>query len=107
MAHFAKLDDNNVVLQVIVINNAALDPNNEEESGIEFLTNWSNGYSNWKQTSYNAGINGFRGNYAGIGYTYLPLENIFIEPKCHEEAVLNAKAAKWDCSNSEHDTPIL
>jgi hypothetical protein len=34
--------------------------------------------------------------------TYLPLEDIFISPKCHTEAVLNAAAAKWDCNNEEH-----
>ncbi len=53
MAHFAKLDDNNIVLEVHVVNNEVLDSNNEEASGIEFLTEWSGGYSNWKQTSYN------------------------------------------------------
>jgi hypothetical protein len=100
MAHFAKLNDQNIVIDVNVVSNNAIDKNNEEISGITFLTEWSNGYSNWKQTSYNAKT---RGNFAGIGYTYLPLEDIFMPPKCHEEAVLNAKAVKWDCSNSEHD----
>ncbi len=56
-----------------------------------------------KRTSYNAATNGFRGNYAGIGYTYLPLEDIFMAPKCHAEAVLNAASAKWDCTNTDHD----
>ena len=99
MAHFAKLDDNNKVLEIQIVNNASLDSKNEEQSGIIFLTNWSNGYTNWKQTSYNGKI---RGNYAGIGYTYLPLEDIFMPPKCHAEAVLNVAAAKWDCDNGEH-----
>jgi len=53
-----------------------------------------------KRTSYNAKI---RGNYAGIGMTYLPLEDIFISAKCHDEAILNAAAAKWDCENEEHE----
>jgi len=57
-----------------------------------------------KRTSYNARI---RGNYAGIGMTYLPLEDIFIHPKCHAEAVLNAAAAKWDCTNEDHDVKSL
>jgi hypothetical protein len=100
MAHFAKLDNDNKVLEVNVVNNAAIDSNNEEESGIEFLTNWSGGYSNWKQTSYNATT---RGNFAGKGMIYLPLEDIFIWPKCHTEAILNAAAAKWDCTNEDHD----
>jgi len=53
-----------------------------------------------KRTSYNAKI---RGNYAGIGMIYLPLEDIFISAKCHDEAILNAAAAKWDCENEEHE----
>jgi len=105
MAHFAKLDNNNLILEVHSVNNDALDPNNEEESGIEFLTTWSGGYSNWKQTSYNATI---RGNYAAKGHTYLPLEDIFMPPKCHTEAVLNANSAKWDCINEDHSvTPLF
>jgi len=104
MAHFAKLDKNNNVITVNAVNNAVLDSTNEEESGIEFLTNWSGGYSNWKQTSYNRS---FRGNFAGAGMIYLPLEDIFIQPKCHDEAVLNAKAAKWDCDNGEHTFETL
>jgi hypothetical protein len=57
-----------------------------------------------KRTSYNSRI---RGNYAGVGYTYLPLEDIFMPPKCHAEAVLNAVAAKWNCTNEEHTIETL
>jgi len=64
MAHFAKLDNDNKVIEIHLVANATLDSNNEEESGIEFLTQWSNGYTNWVQTSYNAT---FRGKYATIG----------------------------------------
>jgi hypothetical protein len=97
MAHYAFLDENNVVTQVIV----GIDET-ELIEGLDPET-W---YANFrgqtcKRTSYN---NKIRGNYAGIGYTYLPLEDIFMPPKCHEEAVLNAKSAKWDCTNAEHDT---
>ncbi len=55
MAHFAKLDDSNVVLQIDVVNNSdTLDGNGDESEsvGITFLTNLT-GHSNWKQTSYN------------------------------------------------------
>jgi hypothetical protein len=82
MAHFAKLDNNNIVLEVHVVNNDALDSNNEEQSGVEFLTQWSNGYTNWKQTSYNGNI---RGKYASIGDTYDPVQDIFISPITEEE----------------------
>jgi hypothetical protein len=78
MAHFAKLDKNNLVIAVNVVDNAALDSNNEEASGIAFLTEWSGGYTNWKQTSYN---HKFRKQYAGIGYTYDPVADVFIAPQ--------------------------
>jgi hypothetical protein len=78
MAHFAKLDDTNIVLEVYVVNNNVLDPNNEEQSGIEFLTEWSGGYSQWKQTSYNGT---FRKQFAGIGYLYDPIADVFIAPQ--------------------------
>lgn len=78
MAHFAKLDKNNLVLEVHLVNNSALDSQNEEESGIAFLTEWSGGYANWIQTSYNGNI---RKQYAGIGYTYDPVNDVFIAPQ--------------------------
>jgi hypothetical protein len=95
MAHYAFLDKNNIVTEVIT----GIDET-ETIEGLDPET-W---YGNFrgqtcKRTSYN---NRIRGNYAGIGYTYLPLEDIFIMPKCHNEAVLNALAAKWDCINDEH-----
>jgi hypothetical protein len=77
MAHFAKLNENNIVLEVNVVNNDVL-TQNEESSGIAFLTEWSGGYSNWKQTSYN---NNFRKQYAGIGYTYDSVNDVFIAPQ--------------------------
>jgi hypothetical protein len=81
MAHFAKLDDDNTVLQVQVVDNPVLDPNNtgtEDESlGITFLTN-IHGWTNWKQTSYN---NNFRKKYAAIGDTYDSTKDKFIVPK--------------------------
>jgi hypothetical protein len=99
MAHFAKLDDNNVVLEVHVINNDALDSSNEEISGINFLIEWSGGYSNWKQTSYNGT---FRKNYAGVGMKYDPIRDAFINPKCHIEAILNEDTCRWGCTNETH-----
>ena len=78
MAHFAKLDDNNIVLEVYVVNNEVLDSNNEETSGIEFLTEWSSGYSNWKQTSYNGNM---RKQYCGVGFYYDAVNDVFIAPQ--------------------------
>ena len=96
MAHFVKLDENNIVLEVNVVNNDVLDLNNEEASGIAFLTEWSNGYSNWKQTSYNAvSGNGFRKNYAGIGYTYDAIFDAFIAPQPYPSWKLDYTTYQW------------
>jgi hypothetical protein len=75
MAHFAELDENNVVKQVIVVhNNELLDNGIESEAkGIEFCQSLFGG--DWKQTSYNGNI---RGIYAGIGMTYDPVKDEFI-----------------------------
>jgi hypothetical protein len=103
MAHYAYLDKNNLVMQVIV---------GKDESqlidGLDTETYYAKG-TDWtvKRTSYNAAVNGFRGNYAGKGYTYLPLEDIFMPPKCHTEAILNAKSAKWECNNEDHNVQPL
>jgi predicted nucleotidyltransferase len=93
MAHFAKLDDSNVVLEVHVVNNDVL-TEDEEASGIAFLTEWSGGYSNWKQTSYNGSI---RKNYAGIGFLYDPIRDAFIPPKPTEgNWILNKETCLWE-----------
>lgn len=94
MAHFAKLNENQIVTEVIVVNNNVLDQNNEEISGIEFLKNWSNGYENWKQTSYNKT---FRKNYAGIGFTYDETRDAFIPPKPNgSNWILNENTCLWE-----------
>ena len=88
MAHFAKLDENNIVLEVNVVANAALDNNDEEASGIAFLTEWSGGYTNWKQTSFN---NNIRKQYAGIGFRYDPVADVFIAPQPYPSWALDAE----------------
>lgn len=93
MAHFAKLDENNNVLEVHAVNNAVLNPADEEGSGIAFLTEWSGGYTNWKQTSYSGS---FRKNYAGIGYTYDAGRDAFIPPKLDESWALNEDTCLWE-----------
>jgi len=96
MAHFAKLDENNVVLEVNVVNNIemlAADGSESEVMGIAFLIRWSGGYSNWKQTSYNSKI---RKNYAGIGYTYDATRDAFIPPKPFSSWVLNEDTCLWE-----------
>lgn len=87
MAHFAKLDADDVVLEVNVVANAALDPNDEEGSGIAFLTQWSGGYYRWKQCSYNAT---FRKQYPGPGYRYDADADVFIAPQPYPSWTLDA-----------------
>jgi hypothetical protein len=96
MAHFAKLDQNNVVTDVIVVNNIdllAADGSESELMGIAFLIRWSGGYSNWKQTSYNGKI---RKNYAGIGYVYDSQRDAFIPPQPYPSWTLNEETCLWD-----------
>jgi hypothetical protein len=94
MAHFAQLDENNIVTQVIVINNQELlNENNveQEEKGIAFCQSLLGG--NWKQTSYNANI---RKNYAGAGCTYDAERNAFIPPKPYASWILNEDTCRWE-----------
>ena len=77
MAHFVKLDANNIVIDGVVVNNQTLDANNEEASGIAFLNDLYGVEENWKQTSYNGNI---RKQYAGIGFSYDLINDVFIAP---------------------------
>ena len=94
MAHFAELDENNVVLQVIVVGNPDTSDANgveKEHIGAAFCERLFGG--NWKQTSYNGNI---RKNYAGIGYTYNPSIDAFVPPKPHASWLLNNDTAQWE-----------
>ena len=96
MAHFAKLDENNIVLEVIVVDNENLQDSNgveHEALGVAFLIDWSGGYPYWKQTSYNGT---FRKNYAGVGYTYDPIRDAFISPKPFNSWLLNESTCRWE-----------
>jgi hypothetical protein len=95
MAHFAKLDENNVVLEVHVVNNNVLlqDGVESEAKGIQFLVDWSGGYTNWKQTSYNGN---FRKNYAGVGFTYDVQRDAFIPPQPYPSWTVNENTCQWN-----------
>jgi hypothetical protein len=95
MAHFAELDENNVVLRVIVVSNKDTSDANgvEKESiGVAFCERLFGG--TWKQTSYNAN---FRKNYAGIGFTYNPDIDAFVPPgPPYPSWTLNPDTAQWE-----------
>jgi hypothetical protein len=105
MASFTKLDDNNIVLAVISVHdNELLDENGNEseQQGIDFLTQWSGGYTKWKQTSFNTiggvhsnGGTPFRKNYAAVGYTYDEQRDAFIPPKPFASWSLNENSCQW------------
>ena len=94
MAHFAQLDENNVVTQVIVVSNDDIkDPHTgqEDESiGIAFCKKLLGG--NWKQTSYN---NNMRVRYAGIGYSYNAELDAFVAPQPFASWTLDNDTADW------------
>lgn len=96
MAHFAKLDSNNIVTQIVVVNNSVLqntDGAEIEQKGKDFLNSLF-GSSNWVQTSYNGN---FRKNYAGIGYEYDLTRDAFIPPKPFLSWILNETTCVWEC----------
>jgi hypothetical protein len=98
MAHFAQIDENNVVVQVLVV------PDAEEHRGQEFLADDLGLGGTWKKTSYNTqggvhanGGTPYRKNYAGIGYTFDAARDAFIPPKPQEfnSWVLNDDTCQW------------
>ena len=80
MAHFAELNNVNVVLRVLVVHNNELmaDGVESEDRGVKFLQSLFGTGAVWKQTSYN---NNMRGKFAGIGYVYNPDTDEFLTPE--------------------------
>ncbi len=106
MAHFAQLDENNIVTQVVVVNN------DQEHRGQDFLANDLGLGGRWEKTSYNTrgGVyydpstnlpaddqsKAYRKNYAGIGYTYDEINDVFISPRPFESWIINEDTCLWD-----------
>ena len=84
MAHFAELDDSNIVKQVIVVSD------DNEADGENWCKNFLGG--NWKQTSYNGNI---RKNFASIGFTYDASKDAFIPPQPYPSWVLDESTCQW------------
>jgi len=89
MAHFAQLDGNNVVTQVIVVANEELlfEGVENETQGVIFCRSLFGNDTKWVQTSYNGNI---RKHYAGIGFTYDADKDAFIAPQPYASWVLDA-----------------
>ena len=100
MANFAKLDDNNVVIDIHSVHN---DVATDEATGVTFLNNLYNTDDNWKQTSCNTRGNvhrlggaPFRKNYAVIGATYDETRDAFISDQPYPSFTLNETTCLWD-----------
>jgi len=95
MAHYAFLDKNNIVTEVITGKDET-----EIIDGLDPQT-WYGNYRKQKcvRTSYNGKI---RKRYAGKGMAYREDLDAFIAEKCHEEAILDKETTEWECSNVEH-----
>ena len=101
MAHFAQLDDNNVVTQVIVVSNDDTSDSNgvETESiGVAFCQKLLGASTNWKQTSYNSKM---RVRYAGIGYSYNSGLDAFVPPQPYASWTLDNSTADWKAPLTE------
>ena len=110
MAHYAKLDDNNIVLNIIVVRTQdTLDENGNENESVANAFLQANGITGrFVRTSYNTyggvhvlGGTPFRKNYAGLGYTYDAQRDAFISPKPEDpnnpnRYVLNEHTCQWD-----------
>ena len=115
MAHFAQLDSDNVVTQVIVVSNDDTSDSNgvEVESiGVAFCQKLLGAETNWKQTSYNSNM---RGNYAGIGYTFMSgvatlgvgSTDVFVPQKPYASWTLSTTAAEWVPPSTPGAAPTL
>lgn len=99
MAHYAFLDESSIVTEVIV--------GIDENELIEGLTpeEWYGNFRGQKcvRTSYNAATNGFRYNYAGLGFTYDPIDDAFIAPipSCNHDSILLNAQKQWECEQCE------
>ena len=100
MAHFAKLDENNIVTKVVVVHS---DVATSESAGAAFLNGMYKTSDTWKQTSYNTykgghklGGTAFRKNFAGIGYRYDSTLDAFIRPQPFASFTLNETTCLWE-----------
>lgn len=110
MAHYAFLDENNLVTEVIT----GIDENNLDNLSQEF-NSWEEFYADFrgqscKRTSYNTKANThngsgtpFRGNYAGIGYSYDATNDVFYPPKPFDSWVLNEATWTWEAPVDKPD----
>lgn len=110
MAHYAFLNDNNIVTEVIT----GVDEDQKDDLP-EGFDSWEDWYADFrgqtcKRTSYNTAGNehsgegtAYRGNYAGIGYTFDPENDVFYAPKPYTKWVLNESSWTWEAPEDMPD----
>lgn len=108
MAHFARINDQNIVEEVLVV------PDEQEHRGNEYLSVDLNLGGTWLRTSYNTqggqhllGGTPFRKNYAGIGFTYDTSRDAFIPPHPGPDWTLNEETCLWDAPPVAEETPVV
>ena len=90
MAHFAQINGNNIVTQVIVV-------------GDEYETTYAQSRLEFGEIYIQTSINNrIRKNYAGIGFSYDATRDAFIAPKCHDVAQLDEATCRWTCEDQSH-----
>lgn len=87
MAHFAQIDENNIVQQILVV------PDEQQHRGNDYLSTDLGLGGVWVQTSYNGNI---RKMFAGVGYSYHTELDIFLPPKPFNSWVLNETKGEWE-----------
>ena len=100
MAHFAKINESNIVTQVVVVNDS---DGNNDTNGQNFLNDLFKTTHTWKKTSYNTygnthrlGGTPYRKNFASVGFTYDSSRDAFIEPKPYNSWTLNETTCLWE-----------
>lgn len=125
MAHFAQLDENNDVVQVVVLNNSIItdgDGVEQESLGVTHLQNIYGEDTTWKMTSYNTRHNkhwttlfetesddqtkAFRGNFASVGGSYDAVNDIFITPRPKDYYNNVANSWTWNTTDAKWESPI-
>jgi hypothetical protein len=97
MAHFAQLDFNNIVMQIIVVDDTVLGDAtypSTEQIGITFLQSLFGEHTKWKQTS---STGEFRRMYAFVGGIYREDLDVFVRPQPYNSWVYNVVTNNWDC----------
>jgi hypothetical protein len=101
MAHFAQLNENDIVINVVVVadkRTTNAEGVEDEAIGASFLKGLYGAKTKWVKTSYNSNI---RGRYAGIGFTYDRENDRFVPPKPYDSWVLNETTVEWEAPISD------